>query len=81
MSNGSGIPIQKASDAREAMGAKGYFNRFDTICLHRFNTNSFGETARLYFHMAAGCPDAINSAFNVQWLRRKPDFESASCLL
>ncbi|PQE08303.1 FAD binding domain containing protein [Rutstroemia sp. NJR-2017a BVV2] len=83
MSNGSAVPIQNASDAREAMGAKGDFKRFDVVGLHHFNTDSFVETVRLYSDMIDECPDAINSAFNFQWAARsprKPDFESANCL-
>ncbi|KAM3068870.1 hypothetical protein ACMFMF_008839 [Clarireedia jacksonii] len=83
MSSGSGIPIQNASDAREAMGAKGDFKRFDIVGLHDFNTDSFVETVRIYSDMVTECPDAISSAFNFQWdarLPRKPDFESANRL-
>ncbi|PQE28581.1 FAD binding domain containing protein [Rutstroemia sp. NJR-2017a WRK4] len=83
MSNGSAVPIQNASDAREAMGAKGDFKRFDIVGLHHFNTESFVETVRLYSDMIDECSDAINSAFNFQWAARsprKPDFESANCL-
>jgi hypothetical protein len=83
VANGAPVPIQNASDGREALAAKGDFKRFGVVGLHRFDEQSFLQTIDLWKQMVAECPDAINTAFNFQWDARpvkKPDFESAMCL-
>ncbi|ESZ99289.1 FAD/FMN-containing dehydrogenase [Sclerotinia borealis F-4128] len=81
--NGAAVPIQNASDGREALGAKGGFKRFGVVGLHRFDQEAFLKNIDLWTEMVAECPDAINTAFNFQWDARpvkQPDHESAMCL-
>ncbi len=80
VANGAEVPIQNASDARAAMGAKGDFKRFGVVGLRRFEADSFMKTISLWKEMVAECPDAINTAFNFQWDSRPvkpPRFDSA----
>lgn len=80
---GKEIPIQNASDGREAIGAKGDFKRFGVVGLRRFSVDAFLESINVWKDLMAECPDAINTAFNFQWDSRSakaPDFESAMCL-
>ena len=80
---GKEIPIQNASDAREAIGAKGDYKRFGVVGLRRFDVDSFVETIDLWKSLIVECPDAINTAFNFQWdsrFAKAPDFESSMCL-
>ncbi|KAF7871496.1 hypothetical protein EAF04_003603 [Stromatinia cepivora] len=83
VANGAAVPIQNASDGREALAAKGGFKRFGVVGLHRFDQEAFIQTIEIWTEMIAECPDAINTAFNFQWDARPvktPDFESAMCL-
>jgi FAD binding domain len=80
---GGEVPIQNASDARNALGAKGDFKRFSVIGLQRFDPEAFLKTVYVWKEMTAQCPDAINTAFNFQWDARPPrksDLGSAHCL-
>ncbi|QKX56260.1 uncharacterized protein TRUGW13939_03361 [Talaromyces rugulosus] len=80
---GGEVPIQNASDARSAIGAKGDFKRFGVVGLHRFDPDAFLKTIDVWKDMVAQCPDAINMAFNFQWDTRPPrksDLESAHSL-
>ena len=83
VSSGREVPIQNASDGREAIAAKGDFKRFGVVGLRRFEIDSFLETIDLWKKLIAECPDAINTAFNFQWdskPAKAPAFESAMCL-
>ena len=78
--NGAEVPIQNASDARAALGAKGDFKRFSVVGLNCFNVDSFMQTISLWKEMVAECPDSINTSFNFQWDSRPvrpPRFDSA----
>ncbi|TVY82051.1 FAD-linked oxidoreductase [Lachnellula suecica] len=83
VAQGAPVPIQNASDGREALAAKGGFKRFGVVGLYRFDEESFVKTVDMWKDLVAECPDAINTAFNFQWDARpvkKPEFESAMCL-
>lgn len=83
IANGGEVPIQNASDGREALAAKGGLKRFGIVGLHNFDIESFLETINIWKEMVTECPDAINTAFNFQWDARPvrtPEFESANCL-
>ncbi|KAI9643585.1 hypothetical protein NHQ30_008207 [Ciborinia camelliae] len=83
VANGAAVPIQNASDGREALAAKGGFKRFDIVGLQRFDQEAFLQSIDVWTEMVTECPDAINTAFNFQWDSRPvktPDFESAMCL-
>lgn len=41
---GGEVPIQNASDARSALGAKGDFKRFGVVGLHSFDSEAFLKT-------------------------------------
>ncbi|PCG99792.1 FAD-binding, type 2 [Penicillium occitanis (nom. inval.)] len=69
---GGEVPIQNASDARSALGAKGDFKRFGVVGLHRFDPEAFLKTVDVWKEMIAQCPDAVNSGFNFQWDSRPP---------
>lgn len=80
---GKEIPIQNASDGREAIGAKGDFKRFGVVGLQRFDVNSFLDTIHIWKGLIAECPDAIDTAFMFQWdsrFAKDPGFDSANCL-
>lgn len=83
VANGGPVPIQNASDGREAIGAKGDFKRFGVVGLRRFDEERFLKVIDLWKELTTECPDAINTAFNFQWDARpvkKPHFQSAMCL-
>lgn len=64
---GGAVPIQNASDGREALGAKGGFKEFGTIGLRHFDEEAFLKTIDIWKDMIAECPDAIKTTFNFQW--------------
>ena len=81
--SGAAVPIQNASDAVAAMGAKGDFKRFGIVGLYHFEVDLFLETVVLWKEMMAACPDAINTSFNFKWDSRpvkSPRFDSAMSL-
>ena len=83
VANGSQVPLQNISDAREAIGAKGDLKHFGIVGVHRFDIDLFLKTVEIWKELIAECPDAINTAFNFQWDSRpvkSPPFESAMCL-
>ena len=78
--SGAEVPIQNASDAVAAIGAKGDFKRFGIVGLHHFEVDLFMKTVTLWKEMMAECPDAINTSFNFKWDSRpvkSPRFDSA----
>ena len=80
---GKELPIQNASDGREAIGAKGDFKGFGVVGLQQFDVDSFLGTIVVWEDLVTECPDAINTAFMFQWDSRSakaPDFDSAPCL-
>lgn len=83
VANGGPIPIQNTSDGRAEIGAYGGFKRFNIAGLPRFEDADFPKMIEIYKEMVHECPDAVNSAFMVQWdanLPKKADFESAMSL-
>ena len=83
VANGGQVPIQNASDGREAFTANGSFKRFGIVGLRRFDIARFLQTAAVWKELIAECPDASNTSFNFQWdarAVRTPEFESAMCL-
>lgn len=83
VAKGGEVPLQNASDARAAIGAKGDFKRFGVVGLHHFDAEAFAEAVSVWKDMITKCPDAINTAFNFQWDSRPvktPEFESATSL-
>ncbi|KAI1819812.1 hypothetical protein F4861DRAFT_543576 [Xylaria intraflava] len=83
VANGGPVPIQNASDGRDALSAKGDFKKFGVVGLRRFNVESFLGTIDIWKRLITECPDAINTSFNFQWdsrLAKSPDFESAMSL-
>ena len=83
IANGSQVPIQNASDGREAIGAKGDFKRFGIVGLHSFEVDRFLQCVDVWKELITECPDAINTAFNSQWDSRpvkRPEFDSAMSL-
>ena len=81
--NGGPVPIQNASDGREALAAKGDFKRFSVVGLRGFDIGRFLNTIDVWKTLVKECPDAINTAFNFQWDSRPPrtpNFDSASSL-
>ena len=83
VANGAVVPIQNASDGREAVAAKGGFKEFGTVALHRFDQDAFLKVIDVWKEMIAECPDAINTGFSFQWDSRppkKPDVEGAMSL-
>lgn len=83
MADGGPVPIQNASDGREALEAKGGFKMFGTVGLRRFDIERFLETIEVWKRLMEECPDAINTTYNFQWDSRpprQPGFESANSL-
>ena len=81
--SGGPVPIQNASDGREALAAKGGFKRFGVVGLRRFDIGKFLKTVDVWKTLVEECPDAINTAFNFQWDSRPPrtpNFDSATSL-
>ncbi|KAL1866667.1 hypothetical protein Daus18300_006611 [Diaporthe australafricana] len=81
--NGGPVPIQNASDGREALEAKDGFKTFGTVGLRRFEVERFLATVDVWKRLMEECPDAINTTFNFQWdsrLPKQPNFESANSL-
>ncbi|KAI2464397.1 hypothetical protein F4781DRAFT_425595 [Annulohypoxylon bovei var. microspora] len=59
------------------------FKRFGVVGLRRFDADGFIKTISIWKSTVAECPDAINTAFNIQWDSRSPKvsgFESAMSL-
>ncbi|KAI1168332.1 hypothetical protein F5B18DRAFT_646862 [Nemania serpens] len=80
---GGPIPIQNASDGREALQSKGDFKKFGVVGLRRFDIEGFLGTIDVWKTLIADCPDAINTSFNFQWDSRpakSPGHESAMSL-
>ncbi|ROW15212.1 hypothetical protein VPNG_03071 [Cytospora leucostoma] len=81
--NGGPVPIQNASDGREALEAKGTYKSFGTVGLRRFDIERFLETIEVWKRLVEECPDAVNTTYNFQWDSRpprQPGFESANSL-
>ncbi|KAI0538642.1 hypothetical protein GGR58DRAFT_525915 [Xylaria digitata] len=83
VAKGGPVPIQNASDGREALQSKGGFKKFGVVGLRRFDVDRFLGTIDIWKTLIADCPDAINTSFNFQWDSRPakpPGFESAMSL-
>ncbi|KAH7382520.1 hypothetical protein DE146DRAFT_623490 [Phaeosphaeria sp. MPI-PUGE-AT-0046c] len=83
VATGQPVPIQNASDGRDAFNAKGDFKRFATVGLHHFDEAAFLQVIQIWKDMIQECPDAINTSFNFQWDARfapTPPFDSANSL-
>jgi FAD/FMN-containing dehydrogenase len=83
VATGAPVPIQNASDGREAFNAKGDFKRFATVGLRRFDPAAFLDVVSLWEAMVRACPDALSTSFNFQWDARPaptPAFDSANSL-
>lgn len=77
------MPIQNASDGREAFDAKGNFMFFGTVGLRRFMVEQFVQTVGVWERLLVGHPGAVDTMSNFQWDSRKPrhpGFESANSL-
>ncbi|KAI2889713.1 CAZyme family AA7 [Aspergillus niger] len=77
---GRELPIQNVNDEREALCAKGDFKRFGIVGLHEFCNDRFVQAIEVWKKLIHECPDANNSAFNLQWDSRPvktPEKESA----
>lgn len=64
--DGGPVPIQNASDGREALEAKGGIKTFGTVGLRRFEVERFLATVDVWKRLIEECPDAINTTFNFQ---------------
>lgn len=83
VANGCQVPIQNASDGREAFNANGSFKRFGIVGLRRFDIDRFLQTVEVWRQLVDECPDALSTSFNFQWDSRpvnNPEFDSAMCL-
>ncbi|KAI0102015.1 hypothetical protein GGR51DRAFT_528291 [Nemania sp. FL0031] len=83
VAKGGPVPIQNASDGREALQVKGDFKKFGVVGLRRFDIDGFLGTIDVWKTLVTECPDAINTSFNFQWDSRPaklPGFESAMSL-
>ncbi|KAI0396021.1 hypothetical protein F5Y17DRAFT_151478 [Xylariaceae sp. FL0594] len=83
VARGGPVPIQNASDGREAVEAKGGFTKFGVVGLRRFDVERFLGTVDIWKRLIKECPDAINTSFNFQWDSRpakQPGFKSAMSL-
>lgn len=83
VANGGQVPIQNASDGREAFTANGSFKRFGILGLRRFDIDRFMQTVEVWRELIDECPDALSTSFNFQWDSRPvrtPEFDSAMCL-
>lgn len=78
---GGEIPVQNASDARAALGAKGEFKQFSIVGLHAFDEDAFLETVEIWKEMVSACPDSINSAYNFQWDSRFAPAATMDCAM
>lgn len=83
IAKGGPVPIQNASDGREALQSKGDFKKFGVVGLRHFDIDGFLGTIGVWKTLIAECPGAINTSFNFQWDSRPPkppSFESAMSL-